>query len=281
MNVIVTGDIFRPEQQSDTLVCHQRHNIKWFSENILSKISSAKVLDTNGITPLSFEDWYKTDIPNIGIQIDYVPLAYNWNDFIIGFELPNNLIHLLSRRGVNYIDVNVHPVRFCDKRILGIRTNDSSYLNKIVPESYMYEQASKYIGTTHVAETLVVGQTRIDRSLLKNGKLAKLEDFRFLFEALTPHKCAYKAHPLDMHNGKWLVEDLFFADESDSNIYELLASPSLKRVIGISSSVLYEAKYFNKPSLFLQEREMLTNLIPVFEDVFFNEVLDEVVSRMS
>jgi hypothetical protein len=58
--------------------------------------------------------------------------------------------------------------------------------------------------------------------------------------------------------------------------YGMLRSEQVKRVIGISSSVIYEAQWFHKPAFFLKEREQISNLHPVDEDYFFNEVLNEV-----
>jgi hypothetical protein len=170
VSVIITGDIFRPEQLADgSLIHHQRNNIKWFSEKILSKIPSAKVIGIDKSTPKTFSQWYVTDFPGYFVDDEYID-NIDINDIVIGFELPLNLIDFLERSKTRYIDVNMHPIRFVPDRLLGVSSNFITFPSLTLRQHYFDMAMERNPIHNPDIETLIIGQTSIDRSLLNKGR---------------------------------------------------------------------------------------------------------------
>ncbi len=104
---------------------------------------------------------------------------------------------------------------------------------------------------------LLVGQTKLDRSLIFDGKLVGLTNYLKKIEDLSKkfNVVYFKSHPYvkdkSLYDAIRKIENIKFTNE---NIYRLLSCSEISTVIVISSSVLYEAKYFSKKVVFLNKK---------------------------
>ncbi len=102
---------------------------------------------------------------------------------------------------------------------------------------------------------LVVGQTRVDRALIANGRLLDLRDVAEAFHAAIgpTGRVLFKPHPYNPE-GFGLHEiglPLRRIREVQDNAYLLMAQDSVARIVGVSSSLVAEARYFGKEGVFL------------------------------
>ena len=216
---------------------------------------------------------------------------------VLGFELPDLLLHFFNRCGIDYVDFAVHPVRYLDDFFFGIRTNIPDAFAVLtehaVSEEVFYLQASIHKATVSrmrppdIRENscLCVGQTRVDKSLLAGERVLSLLDFLDdLARIALPYNAMYfKPHPYASADGD--VERKLLAlgkvETIHENIYRLLCHDAIKEVVGISSSVIYEARFFGKKGTYLLGNPMKLydpafpegfdpwTFVPIYDD-FFN-----------
>lgn len=266
MSVIVTGDIFRPDR--DPTLCHQRHNIKWLEKQCQIGLKSFKTIYP--MNPLSSENWLLLD------QIRPNPIMKDFimpDDIVVGFELPRSVVAWLKQEEIMYVDIIVSPLRFTKKRILGIESN---ILNPVCISYYELNDAAKEHPDTHNSSTpykLIIGQTDIDRSLVDdNGILRKLDDYVDRFDFNNTYK--YKPHPLQVDNIPRFVKENNIEVLKDIDTYTLLWDNNLDELISISSSVTYEAPFFNTAATRFIDRK-LERYKNVYEFDFFNTIIKE------
>lgn len=241
-------------------------------------------------------------------------IADAWRDaFVFLFEAPPYLINLLNEEGIPYIDFTIHPIRFLDDYVFGVRTNQDDVRGMLkkftVPEEYMKSSArlSKSLTQRRILNSklqlpsgsvVFFGQTSVDASLISNGKMVsdiavEIEIAKLANEFGSVY---YKSHP-HAKNQKW-VEGLVRRNPNvtllDRNVYDVLGDKNVSLVAAMSSSVLNEAVYFgletrrllDRPSNFLTPgvEEENFHYFPIsgdcleahFWDVIFNEVpIDE------
>ena len=104
-------------------------------------------------------------------------------------------------------------------------------------------------------EVLVVGQTRVDRSLIAEGRLLDLRNFADAFHGAigAEGRVLFKSHPYNpdgfgLHD---LSLPLRRIRETGENAYLLMAQDAIRRVVGVSSSLVAEARFFGKEGIFL------------------------------
>ena len=187
-------------------------------------------------------------------------------DIVVGFELPMNAIYQFERRGIRYIDVCDHPIRY-GEQLYGLAGSfDFSRFKRSIrePEFEPADEQTPFV--------LIVGQVPFDRSLIHNRKLVKPEDFLPQIEAVkqSPVRVLFRPHPCGNGHGEELMRSLGI-EVTHTPTYNLLASPMCGHVYGISSSVLYEARMFGVPSTFWCERERIKQYVPVAESMFVTD----------
>ena len=104
-------------------------------------------------------------------------------------------------------------------------------------------------------KTIALGQMYGDRSVIFDGKSHSIFDYEFEADIFRPHpfrKLYQYEHYLDSikrakERGLEIIEE--------GNIYQILHS--CKKVIGISSSTLYEAELMKKEVVFLNEKDYI------------------------
>lgn len=282
MKVAISGDARRPTPGQET-------NIRWLYDLISHQVAWALSDNTKWNAPsillsdeiLDIDQWVKTYGTNLH-SWHHKMVSEKKIDLLIGFELPSEA-QLLP---IPVIDIIQHPARFCDDIVFGIRL--WNYPNRIP-----YEISSGWYFDEHLltmnanlvkacfehkprihlpkGSVVVFGQTDIDRSLIQDGKILKLKDFeKELSEIKEKNKyCFFKKHPASSNQALTAWMQNLGYEVIDQNVYELLSHPNLKEVIGISSSVLHEAKWFGKPARFFK-REYAIQHAPVLPSVFLS-----------
>jgi hypothetical protein len=282
--IIVTGDLLRPQEEAFRAA--QNGNILWFHRLVRRPLAAASGLpvealvwdaagfDTPGFyaaagaTP-DIEGWVSLfDAPGLTREAAAM-LAAPFADaaVVVGFELAELQKRLLSQLGLPWIDVNIHPYRFGPDVLFAIATNAPEVLSQLRAhhaEDLVFEPWADLMAATaikmppHVPVTepcLVVGQTRVDRALIRDGRLLDLADFAApLHQAIGREgRVLFKPHPYNPdgfglhHVGLPLAR----IREAAENAYVLLAQDAIRRVVGVSSSVVAEARFFGKQGVFL------------------------------
>lgn len=281
--LLVTGDVLRP--RADAFLPESSGNIHWLHRMLRRPLAAATGLpvaalawDDGGFdTPACYaeagvepgiEGWVRlfdaTDLPRAAAAM----LARPFADVaaVIGFELADIQKRLLSQLGVPWIDLNIHPYRFGPDLLFAIESNHPGTHAALRPhhaEDWVFEPWADQLSALAVKQppipveerTLLVGQTRVDRSLIAGGRLIDLRDVATpLHAAIGPaDRVLFKPHPYNP-DGFGLHETglpLHRIRETTENIYLLLAQDALRQVVGISSSVIAEARFFGRQGVHL------------------------------
>jgi hypothetical protein len=281
--LLVTGDVLRP--QDDVFLPAQIGNILWLHRLLRRPLAAASGLPVEamtwgagfdtpsfyelaGATP-DTEGWVRLfdapDLPRDAAAMLAAPFA----DVaaVIGFELAEVQKRLLSRLGVPWIDLNIHPYRFGPDVLFAVQTHHPEITAALAAhhaEDAEFEPWADLMAATAIKmppaqpvteATLVIGQTRVDRSLIAGGRLVDLRDVAPALHAAIGRRdrILFKPHPYNQ-DGFGLHDiglPLSRIREAAENVYLLLAQDAVKRVVAISSSVVAEARFFGKEGVFL------------------------------
>ncbi|SFK68175.1 hypothetical protein [Falsiroseomonas stagni] len=284
--VIITGDLLRPQEEAFRPA--QRDNIRWFHRLVRRPLAAATGLPVEtvlwdhlgpgfdapgfyaaaGATP-DVEGWVSLfDAPALTIEAAAMMVAaYADAAMVVGFELAEIQKRLLTQARIPWIDVNIHPYRFGPDLLFAIATGEPEVmagLRRHHADDLIFEPWADLMAATvsrippHrpiLEPCLVVGQTRVDRALIRDGRLLDLAHFApALREAVGEEgRVLFKPHPYNPggfgihHVGLPLSR----IREVPDNSYVLLGQDAVKRVIGVSSSLVAEARFFGKEGVFL------------------------------
>ncbi len=282
--LILTGDVLRP--QDEAFRPAQNGNIAWLHRLIRRPVAAAAgvALETLGWAPDGFDTPRFYALANLPPDIEGWVAAFDAPDLpadaaamlagpfaeaaaVIGFELAEVQKRLLSQLRVPWVDLNIHPYRFGPDVLMAVQTNHPGMLDALRghhAEDADFEPWADLVAATAVkmppdpplAEpTLVVGQTRVDRALVSGGRLLDFRDVALaLHEAIGREgRIAFKPHPYNPE-GFGLYDigiPLRRIRVAADNAYVLLGQEGLKRVVGLSSSLVAEARFFGKEGVFL------------------------------
>lgn len=206
--------------------------------------------------------------------INYIRQYTEEYDFFITFELSIKSKEIFEKLNLKYLDIWVSPIRFHKDIIFSFYSNVLRIQNIIdrykISENKLIKRANKLTKYIKIFQpldikieknsALIIGQLIYDKSVMKDGKFLSLSDFKQeLLHLFKQYKKVYfLKHPLmeEKEFNKTLNEFKYFDNIEylqNKNIYQLLTSKKIKKVVGISSSVLTEAKYFNKNVKFLYQ----------------------------
>lgn len=262
MNIIYTGDVLRTNNG-------QLINVKWLKEytyqaikqvipDVTFSILFEEMVNTNDDT--QWINQFNVDTPSW--HVDNI-LRYNKSDnIIISFEMPPNSYKKLTEMGYKVIDFNFHPLRFLNDLLFGVKTN---IVDKIADTFLIHineiENAAARFKAKHITGglskegdkriALLIGQTPVDASLIHNGKIVSFKDFDAGIISLRDEYDEVWLKPHPCQSDDELMQAYLRLEKFKlvgDNIYDLLSHPNVSCVLGISSSVLYEAKYFGKHS---------------------------------
>lgn len=276
--IIFTGDLLRPNLTMTANV--QAENIIWLKRLVspfLTEALTACAIETetgaSGTLHIA-EIYRKAGLP-VGdaawakLYCDGHPtlsraLAERFAGSVaIGFEMPPSFTDALSQAGTPWIDIAIHPIRFTDDLLLGVRT--SSHFNYDFGAERgletAFHRAAGAIGAMAAKRrdwrlqhplnsTLFVGQMITDRSMIREGRLMRPADLQAdLQKALVDRpNVLFKPHPYE-RNDAMLNAVKTVSPEArvvTDNIYALLACDQITDVVTVSSSVGEEARYFGK-----------------------------------
>ncbi len=287
--VLISGDLLRP--QDEAFRPAQRDNIRWFHRLVRRPLAAATGLavetvlwddrappgggfDTPGFyaasgATLDVEGWVGLfDAPSLPAEAaGMLAQAYAEAAVVVGFELAEVQKRLLTQLGIPWIDVNIHPYRFGPDLLFAIATAEPevmAQLRRHHADDLVFEPWADLMAATvsrmppqrPIAEpSLVVGQTRVDRALIRDGRLLDLGHFGpGLRQAVGEEgRVLFKAHPYnpDGFGIHQVGLPLARIREVPDNSYVLLGQDAVQRVIGVSSSLVAEARFFGKEGIFL------------------------------
>ncbi|MCU7800114.1 MAG: hypothetical protein KZQ70_08200 [gamma proteobacterium symbiont of Lucinoma myriamae] len=323
--IIITGDMLRPSV--DGSGPNQKPNIDWIYHLLkfpLVQSTSTQIevlnwgynrgaFDSKKIYALNNhksmpDDWielYNSDKFSAE-SLKYIKEYFD-NAFVIGFELPEILMKMFVELNINYIDIIIHPVRYLDDIFFGMRTNNNKIFQKI--KSYqLHSQVFSIYAGLHTASisrmskkirlqkgsALFTGQVEVDKSLIKDGKILSLLDFKNEFSEVAQRykKVYFKKHPYaeSSHKVDSFLRSFKNVEFVDENFYYLLGQEEIEAVYSISSSTVLEAKYWGKESTYFYKSPFnlqheadfdSTVYIPVYEQfllpAFWSDILSSVV----
>lgn len=255
---------------------------------------SKKLYETNGLPP-TVAGWAKLfnkEPSTRDLALVYDSLA---DSLVISFEIPEFVRKALERLGIPYFDFTVHPARFLEDILFGIRSNvvgiESGLSQSTVKESEIRVGASlaaaslvrlprikRLEGLSNAA--LFAAQTPDDKVLIKDGSFLGVSDVFDKLEAMcAAHEVVFvKPHPYAKANTIVLALTRLFPNAIliDSNFYHLLSHDQLSTVYSITSSTSVEAAYFGKtgvhmaryPYLFSDSCVGAEGFVPIWGDFF-------------
>ena len=279
--IIVSGDVLRP---SGSVGSSQNINIVWLYHLLSSQL---KVASGHSVERVTWGEEFNTPLfyKLQGLQptvVDWLlmqgsttlsPAALNYiydcykDSFVVGFELPRILTRAFDRLGIYYIDLILHPVRFLPDLFFGMRTNSRKMADILkswsADESCYYEAAGLHKAMLSRKNNfglakdsaLFVGQTEVDRSRILNGELVSFSDYEYeISRIFKEHDSIYfKPHPfaVDLKSDLNYLKRFGAVQFASNNVYQFLSSENLSLVTGLSSSVIFEARYWGVDSRYL------------------------------
>ena len=201
---------------------------------------------------------------------------YLSNSILLCFEFQKEALKYLEKAGITYINFWNHPFKLLDDLAIYIETNSKKIQSKLrhyeIPKEkfnlYAKYWQQRLFFTKHFSKVnkklmdnslLIIGQTEIDKSIEQNGYILSLNDFQDKINHYKKvyNKIYYSPHPLLFN--KWGIAQwknfpnlVKFLKKNPKievvkhSTYHILASDKINKVVAISSSVLYEAQYFDK-----------------------------------
>lgn len=288
--IVVTGDVLRPRQ--DAFLPQLTGNILWLHRLLRRPLATATGLEVQALAwePGSAPGATGFDTPGFYAAAGAAPDIAGWVRLfdadilprdaamrlaapfeeaavVIGFELAEMQKRLLSQLGIPWVDLNIHPVRFGPDLFFAVQTNHAGILAGLVAhhaEDAAFEPWADWLAAMAVKmpiapateeQVLLVGQTRVDRSLIAQGRLIDLRDVAAAFhrEVGAEPRLLFRPHPYE--SGDFGLHELGLPRarirRMDQNAYLLLAQDNVRRVIGVSSSLVAEARFFGKEGIFL------------------------------
>jgi len=277
--IVVTGDVFRTSDGD----ANQLANVRWLRGEL------SRLYELTGLCPeiryrrngrdhgrAVVAEWYRL--------MGHAPSLEAWaatfgqaaapalveamrpdyeGALVIGFELSPLMRSVLGGIGVPWVDVGVGRIRFLEDLALSLRfswTAEVAHPGLVSPAQVGEAVAAvrarcRCDGAAAGLEGACVflGQTRHDRSLIKNGGFfADAEAVERIAQALGNRRLVIKPHPLAPGNPLLAtLRQRFGASTTDANTYSLLATAANVRFLTISSTAAIEARHFgHAPEIF-------------------------------
>lgn len=260
------------------------------------EFSRQKFYDLSNYSPIE-NSYFSYDINKIQQpSFEYLKTFLDENTFVFGFEMGLELRQILTDFNINFVNFWYHSWKLFDDAFLMINTNNKEIYDKLQQYrvqnekfefyakywTYFTKQKGEldYLNNLENNSCLFVGQTLRDKSTDKNGVMLNILHFKSKLEELAKQysKIYYIPHPLVQYNEeieRYIKDTSYIEKLENVNTYHLLMSEKIKKVVGISSSVLYEAQFFNKnieyfykPLFKIDDEFSLETFISVFEDYY-------------
>ena len=276
--IIVTGDIFRSDPHANG---SQDININWLHAalkpclNLATSLPVEKHLFSQQDASLtkcgyqmlneatSLQSWaklFKTKEFSEEFLMS-VWLSFR-NSLVVAFELPENLRYALDILNITFVDIIIHPVRFLDDLVFGVRSNNRQVsqllCQYVIPDESILIQAGivlasvSRLGRIKIPgrAALFAGQTTDDKVLINDGKFYQVGDFidRLSEVAKEYDTLVIKAHPYSKDPFEATSISRLFENclVVNNNFYFLMSHENIEAVYSISSSTSIEARYLGK-----------------------------------
>jgi len=214
--------------------------------------------------PFADSNRWINSLTNIGnSSLDKYDLG---NAAIIGFEMNPLDIAFLDLHYIPWIDFEIHPIRFLNDLHFSIKTSflfdfttlaTSESFIKFAANSIKLRNFNQYFNIEENS-LMIVAQSPTDKSVFFDNEFKSLSNYMDTLETIAGQyeNIYFRPHPYlsDMEIGKKIMTSLKAVLLDQYSYYDLLSSDKLKAICGISSSCLYEAKYFDKDVFFLENR---------------------------
>ena len=265
------------------------------------------------------------ELSNIDLDIDKVQFLYDVNDIsekslkylqsffsnkdlLIGYELSEQTRFLFDKINIKYIDFWLNPIRYIDDILFSFYSNDEKIYNSFKEfefnNEYIYNYATKikiqnYKGWKRYTHPIMpnsavfFGQILEDKAVNKDGKMLNLLDFKKEIEdKISEYNMLYYVrHPYVKKGDEKILE--YVKNHPKMSLvnypsYFLISHENIKEVISISSSLVHEAKYFNKKTTFFYKSILNfgndfknKEYITVYQDFISNYFWSKVLSSFT
>ncbi|HBK46238.1 MAG TPA: hypothetical protein DDZ67_07360 [Xanthomonadaceae bacterium] len=195
-------------------------------------------------------------------------------DLLLSFEMPPWLADVCLQAGIPFLDMRASPLRFGRDLYIALRCSDPAILGRIaahaVPEEEIRLEASLLAANVRMHQRrledernhrftdldnglLFVGQAPFDASLLHpDGRSLRCSDYAERLRQLYENRrLLYKPHPfaLDFAAEERAQLERITGQKATQclqNAYQVLSSHENVELVGISSGLLQEARWFDK-----------------------------------
>ncbi len=278
---------------------HQDTNHDWVIDFWLPKSIYKIEKATNNITKDEEIYSYLPDKPYSNLNNERTELISNYLknnlnhiDLVIAFECKPETRNILNKIHKNIVYAFFSPLRYSDRLTFALTSNNEEFQKKIEiahkKALQYYQNQASYVShfinnnTTKLDipenSTLLIGQVEQDLAVWNGKDYLNLDQyFDDIEKKSTNSTLLYKAHPFAPDNNLKIRTNKNVTIV-DAEIYQLLASEKVKKVITVSSSVAKEAFFFEKKvtqyfSGYITEK---TKSIPYTQDPkFWNYLLDK------
>lgn len=212
-------------------------------------------------------------------------------DILITYELSPSSRKILDSLNIVYIDFWISPIRFHNDLLLSFYSNNDAIQNELI--QFKINNTDLYNSISSIKEhfkffkedislekdsALIIGQMFEDKAVIdENGNFLNLTHFIPEIELLSTkfNKLYLSKHPLLSYekfeiilNAFKHIENIEYLENNDINTYQLLTKKEIKCVIALSSSVLTEAYYFNKETIWLLKPILDSNYNNIYKEFF-------------
>jgi len=261
--VVVAGDTFRGDQASNILALYKAFAPIFNHLNIPVELYVTE-LNKNVVIEGWLPHWERS------LQVGEVDatLACLEDASVLGFELPDHVLDNLNKRGVPWVNLAVHPIRFLDDLYLNVNASFQYNIERHAANEALIKycaslQLPSVQERTRCAQRAgraltIFGQTPFDKSVYFDSQFRLLDSYFAELDELAKgyDRIYYRPHPhLSDENVDALVLARYGAElAAQRDLYPWMASGDISAVCAISSSILTEAPYFGIDAFYLEPR---------------------------
>lgn len=227
---------------------------------------------------------------------EYLVRSIPPDSLVLSFEMPPWLSACLTAASIPFLEIRVSPLRFASDLYVAWRTNNPDIFDRsrpfIVSEDEILLEAGLVAASVrhlraykpnprNLDSTLIyAGQTKEDASLVgSDGQMRRITDFADALRAESDGRTVlYKPHPsagaFAVDEQRTLSEIIGLpVDMCYDDTYELLGLRHTHALVAISSGLMQEAPYFNRPA-----RTLFRSVCPLgtdhtrFDSEFYRQV---------
>jgi hypothetical protein len=280
---------------------------------LLPGFSVAEFRALAGIGPSAFDDeatrqahwastYFRLSAAAVGYLFEHIPAGHH----VLGFEMPPWLERACDQHGVSYLEMRASPLRFGRDLYVAVRTNRDDVARRLHERRVTDDELRLEAGLLranvqmhrrllesegrHVFEDLdgvllFIGQAPYDASLLaEHGHPCRADDFADrIVDACRGRRLMHKVHPFATQHAdeqRGLLARITGQQPGacQQNAYQILSGDDAVTLIGISSGLLQEARWFDKDAVMLHRPYV--DLMPfadggggAFQQVHFHHLL--------